>query len=180
MTTPAPNMKPPLLPAETLRRVLRVARIDGMSVLVVAGGFALVSAAFRDVPGAAVGLLIAAAGAIELHGVTLLRIGNPRGMDWLVSSQLYLMVTIFAYVAYHLMRPDIAWMLPYVTGEAAEPIQQAAQEMGLTVNQFLLESLRKFYLLVAALTLVYQGGMIAFYLRRKSATLAAISEDEPQ
>jgi hypothetical protein len=173
-------MKPPLLLAETLRRVLRVARIDGMSVLVVAGGFALVSAAFRDVPGAVIGLLIAAAGAIELHGVALLRGGNPRGMGWLVSSQLYLMVTIFAYVGYRLVRPDITWMLPYVTGEAAEPIQQAATEMNMTVNQFLLESLRKFYLMVAALTVIYQGGMIVYYLRRRSAVIAATLEDDSQ
>ena len=37
------NRTPPLLPEETLRRVLRVANFDGMSVLAVAGILALAS-----------------------------------------------------------------------------------------------------------------------------------------
>ena len=57
-------MKPPLLPSETFRRVLRVARFDGLSVLGVSGAFALISAASQDVSGAMIGLLVAAAGAI--------------------------------------------------------------------------------------------------------------------
>ena len=44
-------MKPPLLPAETLRRVLRVAKMNGSSVLVISGLFALVSAAGHDLTG---------------------------------------------------------------------------------------------------------------------------------
>ena len=38
--------QPPLLPEETLARVLRLARFDGMSVLVLGGMFALIAAAF--------------------------------------------------------------------------------------------------------------------------------------
>jgi len=94
-------MKPPILPAETLRRVTRIARFDGLSVLIVAGGFALLSAASKDISGAVIGLLIAAAGAIELHGVALLRVGRD-GMRWLVSSQLYLMAVILAYAGFRL------------------------------------------------------------------------------
>jgi hypothetical protein len=172
-------MKPPILPMEIMRRVVRVARFDGMCVLVIAGGFALLSAYFRDVAGATIGLLIAAAGAIELHGVSLLRVGSPRGMTWLVSSQLYLLAVILAYAGFRIVKPDIDWMMPYVTGEAAEPLQQAAQEMGLTVNQFLVESMRKFYVLVAALTLVYQGGMMVYYLRRRPGVEAALLEEHP-
>src|SRR5580700_100147 len=73
MQGPDTRMQPPKLVSEILRSVLRVARFDGVSVLVLAGFFALVSAASGDVSGAAFGLLIAAAGAIELHGMGLLR-----------------------------------------------------------------------------------------------------------
>lgn len=171
-------MKPPILPAETLRRVTRVARFDGMSVLIVAGGFALLSAASRDISGAVIGLLIAAAGAIELHGVALLRVGR-NGMRWLVSSQLYLMATILAYAGFRIARPDVAWMLPYVTGEAAEPILQAAQQEGMTVEQLLVGAMSMFYLLVAAVTLLYQGGMAVYYLKRRQAVAEALQEDPP-
>jgi hypothetical protein len=156
-----------------------MARFDGMSVLIIAGGFALLSAGSRDVSGAVIGLLIAGAGAIELHGVSLLR-ARRNGMKWLVSSQLYLMGTILAYVGFRLARPDVAWMLPYVTGEAAEPIVQAAQQEGMTVEQLLVGAMSMFYLLVGVITVLYQGAMTIYYLRRRAAVELALQEEEPQ
>src|SRR5215212_4806798 len=80
-----PSMQqPPLLSEVTLVRVLRLARFDGMGALVLGGMFALVAAANRDFPFAAIGLLAAGAGAVELHGAALLREGEPRGMRWLL------------------------------------------------------------------------------------------------
>jgi hypothetical protein len=174
MKTLAQSMKPPLLPSEVLRRLLRVARFDGVSVLGVAGAFALISAASRDVSGAVIGLLVAAAGAIELHGVTMLRVGRPGGMRWLVASQLYLMATMLGYVALRIASPDIASIKPIVTSELAEQIQAA----GMSVDQFLLEFLRLVYFVVAAATVLYQGGMTLYYLRRRAAVEIALQEQE--
>ena len=67
---------PPLLPEETLARVLHIARLDGWSVLGVAGLFALLAASIGDLRGAVVGVIIAGAGAGGLHGVALLRHGS--------------------------------------------------------------------------------------------------------
>jgi hypothetical protein len=156
-----------------------MARFDGMSVLIVAGGFALLSAYSRDVTGSIVGLLVAAAGAIELHGVGLLRSGQ-NGMRWLVASQLYLMGVVLCYAAYRLARPDVAWLLPYLTGEAAEPIEQAAQQAGVTVEQMLVASLRMIYFCVAVITVLYQGGMTLYYFKRRSAVEVALQEPEAQ
>jgi hypothetical protein len=165
-------MKPPLLPSEILRRLLRVARFDGMSVLGVAGAFALISAASRDVSGAVIGLMVAAAGAIELHGVTLLRGGRGAGMRWLVGSQLYLLAVMLGYSALRLSNPDIASIRPIVNADLAEQIQAA----GMSVDQFLLEFLRLVYVAVAAASLLYQGGMTIYYLRRRAAAEMAIEE----
>ena len=87
-------MKPPLLPSEMLRRVLRVARFDGVSCSSSPGGFALISAASRDV---------------SRRGDRAPRRGRRRdraprggaaagrstrsGMRWLIWSQLYLMAS---------------------------------------------------------------------------------------
>jgi hypothetical protein len=152
-----------------------MARFDGISVLGVAGGCALISAASRDVTGAVVGLLVAGAGAVELHGAGMLRAGDRRGMGWLVSSQAYLMASILGYVAFRLLNPDIASLRKVVTGELADQIQQA----GLSVDQFLLEFQRLVYFAVAAATVIYQGGMIIYYQRRRSAVEAALQEEEP-
>jgi hypothetical protein len=162
-------MQAPLLPSEKLRRVLRVAKIDALSVLIVAGGFGLLSAAFGDFSGALVGFVIAATGAIELRGASLLRASRLEGMRWLVGSQVYLMATILGYVVYRL------------ANLAHDPLLQA-------VNKALLESgadlemmpidvrqlLKAVYAIVAVVTLLYQGGMSVYYLRRRAAVAAAL------
>lgn len=155
-----------------------MARFDGWSILLVAGFFALMSAYSRDVSGAVIGLLVAAAGAIELHGVALLRAGR-NGMRWLISSQFYLMAVMLGYVGLRLLRPDVSWLLPYITGDAAEPVEQAAQQAGMSVQEMLVESLRMIYFCVAAITVLYQGGMAVYYLRRRSAVAVALEEPEP-
>ena len=63
--------QPPLLPSETLMRVLRLAKLDGMGVLLLGGLFALMAASGGEKPFAIIGLLAAGAGAIELHGAAL-------------------------------------------------------------------------------------------------------------
>ena len=95
-------------------------------------------------------------------------------MRWLVSSQLYLMTTMLAYVAVRISNPDISSIRPVVTAELAGQIQQA----GMSVDQFLLEFLRLVYLSVAAATLLYQGGMTLYYLRRRASVEAAVQESE--
>ncbi|HEY1793469.1 MAG TPA: hypothetical protein VGG34_11170 [Opitutaceae bacterium] len=168
-------MKPPLLPAEALKRVVRVARFDGMSVLSLSGGFALLSAGSKDVTGAVIGLLIAGAGALELHGSQLLRAGAD-GMRWLIGSQLYLLGIILCYVGYRLLHPDIAWMMPYMSGEAAEPFKEAAAQQGMSVPQLLTAAMEMFYILVAGLTILYQGAMALYYVRRRQVVTVALQE----
>jgi hypothetical protein len=165
-------MKPPLLPAEALRRTLRLARMDGISVLAIAGAFALISGAARDLGGAAVGLLVAAAGAAELHGVTLIRNGFGSGVRWLIGSQLYLMIVIFAYVGYRLGHIDIGPMRALLKDDQRAVIQQA----NLTEDEFLIAVYRIAYDAVALATLLYQGGMALYYRRRRAPILAALKE----
>ena len=104
--------RPPLLPAHALRRVTHIARLDGLGVLTVAGLFALASALLHDEVGTAIGLVVAGAGAIELHGVALLRHGTERGMRWLVGSQLMLLIVVLGYVVARLWHIDISMMRP--------------------------------------------------------------------
>jgi hypothetical protein len=167
-------MKPPPLPEEILRRVLRVASFDGTCVLVIAAAGALVSASWRDVAGAVVGLLVAGAASMELHGAGLLRSGDARGMRWLVSSQLCILASILAYVGYRISNPDISALRKLVTPELAEQIQQA----GLSVDQFLTELPRLFAFAVAVATILFQGGMAIYYLRRGAAVEAALREED--
>jgi hypothetical protein len=166
-------MHPPLLPAEALRRTVRLARLDGTTMLALAGVFALASASGKDVTGATVGLLVAGAGAIELHGATLLRHGAARGVNWLVASQLFLLVVVLAYVGQRLAHVDVTSMRVLLTEEQRTVIRQA----GMTVDSFLATVYRIAYELVAAATVLYQGGMALHYLRRRGSIAAALADE---
>lgn len=163
---------PPLLPDEVVRRVVRISRLDGTGILVIAGAFALMSASVHDVTGAEVGILVAAAGAMELHGSSLLRAGESRGSRWLVSSQLFLLAIILCYVGWRLGNADIAPMRPLLTGEQRAAIANA----GMTVDDFLHTVYTACYGTLALASFLYQGGLALYYFRRRAAVATSLDE----
>lgn len=168
---------PPLLPEETLHRVLRTATFDGWSVLVIAGVLALASAAAGSFWDTSIGLLVAAAGAIELHGVGLMRAGDSRGMRWVVASQPYLLVTILGYCALRMWSYDPALLREAMTSEMRGVLAQKGVTEERLKNIYLVG-----YVVLALGTMIYQGGMTLFYYRRVAAVDAALAsewEDEP-
>lgn len=161
---------PPLLPEETYHRVLRVAYMDGLSVMAVAGLLALAAASMRDLPNAGVGMLVAAAGALELHGVSLLRAGAARGMGWVFASQPYLWFVLMSYCAVQLLTRDV------------EPLRQALNagvpgglaQQGISDEQLAAMFYTPMYGALAIGTTLLQGGMTLYYWRRREAVIAAV------
>ena len=169
-------MQPPLLPATVLARLLRLARLDGAVVLAIAGTFAIASALGGNRLEVLVGVLIAGAGALELHGAGLLRAGQVRGISWLVASQLYLLVAVLAYVGLRLLSFDPTLINLIMT----ESLRQRYLDAGLThaqIDQVVQLSYYLTYAIVGVLTFVYQGGMAIYYYRRRDAVEQALSED---
>jgi uncharacterized protein (TIGR04145 family) len=167
---------PPLLPDETLHRVLRVANINGLSVMAIAGMITLAVASTGNYVGAAIGLLVAASGAFELHGAGLLKAGNERGMQWLIGSQPYLLVVVLVYCAMRLASYDPALLQQAMTDELRTVIEQAGHEE----ESFLRTVYFGVYAVLAFLTLIYQGLMTLYYYRRRSAVEAALSEEREE
>jgi hypothetical protein len=165
---------PPILPEFTFQRVVRVARFDGLSVAVVAGMFALASASAHDVPGALVGLAVAGAGAMELHGVSRLTHGMADGMRWLVASQFGVMLVILGYVGWRLGHPDPLLLEAFKAGMNDEQRQQL-QVLGMTEAEFVQLGSRMVYYCVGLATLIYQSAMIIYYGRRRKAVEHAIA-----
>jgi hypothetical protein len=161
-------MQPPLLPEEILHRVLRLARMDGLGVLWVATFFALTSAGIGDIPGAVVWLLVAGAGAVELHGVVLLREAEARGLNWLVASQLLFMLVVFAYCGMRLTHYDPTALRAALTDEMKASLVQANYNQ----EDFLLAVWRTTYGAMAGVTLLYKGSLAIYYSRRRTAILA--------
>ena len=165
--------QPPLLPEVTLSRVLRLARVDGMGAMVLGGMFALVAASARDFPFAAIGLLAAGAGAIELHGAALLRQGEQRGMNWLIASQPYLLIVIFGYCALRLWLVEI----PPVPEAFQAILAMSARQWGLSVADYQRVLNQITILAVAIVSVGFQGGMTIYYLRRRHAVARALAAE---
>jgi hypothetical protein len=162
--------QPPLLPEVILMRVLRLARFDGMGALLLGGMFALVAASARDFPFAAIGLLAAGAGAIELHGAALLKEGEPRGMNWLVASQPLLLLVILTYCALRLWLVE----LPPIPEAFQSIFATSAQQWGMTVPEYQHALNQITALLVALAAVGFQGAMTVYYLRRRSSVVQAL------
>ena len=163
---------PPLLPAETLERVSRLARFDGLAALVLGGLFALTAAAGREVPFAVIGLLAAGAGAIELHGLALLHRGDARGMRWVIGSQPLLLAVVFAYCALRL------WVLevPPIPEALAPAFEASAAQWGMALPDYQRLLNRIAVGAVAVMGLGFQGGMLVYYLRRRDAVRRAVED----
>lgn len=170
---------PPLLPGETFARVLRIARFDGLSVLGFAGFYALLAAAAGDIRGAIVGVVIAGGGAIELHGVALLRHGTARGVDWLVASQIFLLIALLGYCAFRLTHLEMEPLRAAFQSALQSPLMQklwaANQEAGRTEEEFLRQVYSTTYVCLAIAAVAYQGGMTAYYLRRREPVTRALA-----
>jgi hypothetical protein len=157
---------PPLLPVETVRRLLRVAHADGTSVLVVAGISALMAASSGDKLDALLLLLVCGAGALELHGANLIGSGIRTGIRWLIGSQLFLLTVMLGYVGIHVMHLPVPAFSSIVPDDV---MQQAASQQHVSTPEFaeLFDSAIAFSIVL--LTLVYQGWMIIYYSRRRQA-----------
>jgi hypothetical protein len=147
-----------------------MATLDGLVVLVMAGTFALLAALGRDVVGAVIGLLIAGAGAMELHGVALLRQEHPRGVNWLTGSQVFLLLSILTYCALQLIYVQV----PVLPDSAVPLIELNAQQFNMGRDEFLIFLQRTVYVTFGLISFFYQGSMALFYYRRRDAVRQAL------
>ena len=147
---------------------MRLAMLDGRVVLVIAATFGLMAAGSREAVSAIIGMLAAGAGAMELHGATKLREGDPQGVSWLVRSQLALLLVIVTYCVLRLTHFDESLAQMVITPQ----VEQTFVDSGLSTDD-IVPMLRKIYygtyVIVGLVTVFYQGGMARYYHRRRGA-----------
>ncbi len=165
---------PPLLPEVVLVRVVRIARFDGLSVLVMGGAFALINAMDHNTALATVGLAAAGAGAVELHGVGQLESGDARGLRWLLASQPFLLLAVLAYCALRL------WFIPLppLPEMLRNLVELSAQQLGMSVEAYQHFINRLTMILVAIASVGVQGGMFIYYWRRRAVIQRALAAAE--
>lgn len=154
-------MKPPLTPEAQLQRVLRIAKTNGMSVVIIAGLGFLIS--IGDWLGMAVGATVFYGGWTELKGRKQLEAGDAAGVRRLVQAQLIVLGAIEAYCL-------IKLGFDSNHGVSSE-LRTAMSDMGIDMTE-MEPSLRLAfygtYSAVALITVVYQGGMARYYSRKAS------------
>lgn len=172
--------QPPLLAEEVLARVLRMAWRNGWSVVIIASIAAVLQASLGQVLVAAAAVLAAGAGAMEVHGGSVLREGDRRGMDWLIRGELLLLGIIWLYCAVRMLNPDLIEVRAAFHASLEFPGMRErwaeAQRLGLTEEQYLKAVYHLTYLVLAFVSLIYQGGMVIYYARRRAAVNAALGE----
>jgi hypothetical protein len=156
--------------------------MNGTVTLAIAGTFALISASDHDYIGTTIGLAIAAAGAMELHGLTVLHNREERGISWLIWSQFVLMTLVLGYAYFKITHPPIeelrASFNTLYSAEKMAELKKAEEQLGLSDDQ-LLKLLNSFtWGLIALVTLLYQGGMMIYYSRRRKAVNEALQLED--
>lgn len=173
---------PPPLPAEVRQRMTGVARTNGLCVLLFAG-LSLAAAAlagYWDLVGwSALALL---AGGLEWRGQAALRQGDPQGLVGMIGAQFLLLAVIWAYawLRWRNFDPDAYWA--QIPTFAQELLLQRMRSEGLDPDLdrpiLLLLSNALTCICLAAVSLVYQGGLAAYYAV-KSRHLAPPAGDPP-
>ena len=170
---------PTLSPAEiSLQRVLTVSRLNGWSVIVLSALGSLLALAIGDLPSALIGLLVLAAGLLEVRGYRQLQQRNPAGLNLLVRSQLFLLAVMLVYCAGRLGSFDADTALASLTPD----MEVILAEAGLDKSSLLPLVRTAFFALystVAAITLIYQGGLALFYRSKIKLVTEALTAPPP-
>lgn len=152
---------PPLPRAHPLSRLVRLARIDGWSVLILALVCGLWALPAKDWPTAIGALAALAASSMELKGARQCHAGNRQGITWLLRAQVLLLGTILAYCAWRLWHPDYAHLEALLSAKTRKTLQ----ETGVNLQDLLHLAYPLTYTILAIASLLAQGLMILHYAR---------------
>ncbi len=173
-----PARPPQLSEEKTLARVLWLAKMEGSSVVLVAGCSAMISVFGADWLGIVIGLLATGAGIALLHGVKLLKDQQSRGMTWLVRGELALLNLILVYVAIQLGRLTMGGVNAIISEETRSTLASAGF-WGPEQAQFAVQTFKLTYGTVAIVTLLCQGGMAYYYHRNRAVIRKALESAKP-
>lgn len=171
------SVPPPTPQQLALAKVLKISRLNGWSVAVIAGLGTLLSLAFGDLIGSGIGILVVGSAAMEIHGHRRLKRRDADGMIWLVRSQLFFLGVVLTYAVGRFFSFDSEAILANLTPE----MEALLKESGVTradIVPLVTTFFHVFYGAVIGLTLIYQGGM-ALYYRRKSPLVAEALAQPP-
>lgn len=161
--------------ARRLQRVLSLARLDALSMVVVAAPAALISLGVWDPAGVVVGTGVVLCGAAEWHGRARLLRRQSSGIAWLCAAQLFCLSLILAYawnLGHRAGAEHILALLPAFTREQLAGVLPDPESL----KGMLLGIQRLIAGLLALGSLLCQGGLAFYYLRSAPAARRVFAE----
>ena len=161
-------------------KIMRISTINAWSVTFIAGAFTVLSLLALSVPGVVVGAAVAAAGPTELYGQRKLEDDPRTARTWMVGSQIWLMVCVLSYCAWRLLSLDPE--NPFVVFGDAAQVFELVEVFGIPQSYLASLFIQAFYItygLIAALTLLFQGGLAMYYRSRIGRLLPTIAASPP-
>ena len=176
----------PLTPAaKALKRVLSLSKLNGWSILLIAGAGALVSLLTGDLASSGTGALAAGTGWLELRGRRRLVQRDISGMKLMVRAELLLLAVIAAYCVSRLASFDAGYLKEQVIPELRQnllmlgvSLEDLLKDFELKVDDLIPLVRLAFTLLyggVLLVSLLYQGGMAFWYHRRTGLVQEALT-----
>lgn len=169
MTAPEPTPQD-----KALKRVLLVSAIDGWSVTVIASLGVLLTLIIGDWLGTGIGLLVLAAGVLELHGRRQIMRRDSDGLKQLVRAQLFLLAVILVYCTSRLGSFDADTAMASLTPDMEALLKEAGLERA-DILPLVRITFFATYGGVALLSLLFQGGLILYYRRKTRLVTAALT-----
>lgn len=169
MTAPEPTPQD-----KALKRVLLVSAIDGWSVTVIASLGVLLTLIIGDWLGTGIGLLVLAAGVLELHGRRQIMRRDSDGLKQLVRAQLFLLAVILVYCTSRLGSFDADTAMASLTPDMEALLKEAGLERA-DILPLVRITFFATYGGVALLSLLFQGGLILYYRRKTRLVTEALT-----
>lgn len=169
MTAPQPT------PAQrTLQWITGLSRMNGWSVVILAGLGGLLALVLGDWLSIGLAGLVGWFGWLEVKGSRMLKQCDPAGMKWLVRSQMLLLALILAYCASRLGSYDAEGALANLTPDMEAALKEAGlnrADIAPLVHQMFLA----LYISVAVASILYQGGLALYYRRKTPVVTEALT-----
>ena len=169
MTAPEPTPQD-----KALKRVLLVSAIDGWSVTVIASLGVLLTLIIGDWLGTGIGLLVLAAGVLELRGRRQIMRRDSDGLKQLVRAQLFLLAVILVYCTGRLGSFDADTAMANLTPDMEALLKEAGLERA-DILPLVRITFFATYGGVALLSLLFQGGLILYYRRKTRLVTEALT-----
>ena len=169
MTAPEPTPQD-----KALKRVLLVSAIDGWSVTVIASLGVLLTLIIGDWLGTGIGLLVLAAGGLELRGRRQIMRRDSDGLKQLVRAQLFLLAVILVYCTSRLGSFDADTAMANLTPDMEALLKEAGLERA-DILPLVRIAFITTYGLVAFLSLLFQGGLILYYRSKTRLVTEALT-----